>query len=80
MDAISDAMLDELAAAAVGSPGRRAVPADPIARPETPQEPGAGRETLAATLIGAGSWVHRARFRGVTSRPVGRLRERKESE
>jgi hypothetical protein len=40
-----DAILDELAAAAVGSPGRRAIPADPIARPETPQEPGTGWET-----------------------------------
>jgi hypothetical protein len=36
MNSISDALLDELAAVAVGSPGRLAVRADPIPRPETP--------------------------------------------
>jgi hypothetical protein len=76
---VSDALLDELAAA-VGSPGRLAVPADPIARPETPQEPGKGLAKLAATLIVTGSWSHRARFRGVTSQKAGRPCERKESE
>jgi hypothetical protein len=80
MDAISDAMLDELAAAVLGSPGRLAVPADPIARPETHQEPGKGLAKWAATLIVAGSWGHRTRSRGVTSRPVGRPGYRKESE
>jgi hypothetical protein len=80
MGAISDALLDELAAAAVGSPGRLAVPADAIARPETPPEPGNGLAKWAATLIVAGSWGHRARFRRFTSRPAGRPRYRKESE
>jgi hypothetical protein len=78
MGSISDAVLDELAAAVVGSPGRRAVPADPIARPETPQEAGKSLAKWAATLIVAGSWGHRARFRGATSRPAGRPRHRKE--
>jgi hypothetical protein len=73
-------LLDELAAAAVGSLGRLAVPTDPFARPETPQEPGKGLAKWAATLIVAGSWGHRARSRGVTRRPAGRPRERKESE
>jgi hypothetical protein len=80
MDSISDALLDELIAAAVESPGRLAVPADPIARPETPPEPGKDLAKLAATLIVAGSWGYRARFRGVTSRPAGRRRGRKELE
>jgi hypothetical protein len=80
MDAISDSVLDELAAAVIGSAGRVAVPADPIARPETPPARGKGLAKLAATLIVAGSWGHRARFRGVTSRPAVKLRERKQSE
>jgi hypothetical protein len=79
MDAISDALLDELAAV-VGSPGNLAVPADPIARPETPPEPGQGLAKLAATLIVTSPWAYRARFRGITSRQVGRPRERKELE
>jgi hypothetical protein len=78
-DAISDSVLDELAAAAVGATGRRAVPADPIARSETPQEPGKGLAQWAATLIVAGSWSRRARFRGVSSRQAGRPRDREES-
>jgi hypothetical protein len=80
MDTISDAVLDELAAAAVGWHGGLAVPADRIARPETPPEPGKGLAELAATLILTGSWGHLARFRGVMSRRAGRPRERKESE
>jgi hypothetical protein len=80
MDSFSEAVLDELAAAAVGRPGRPIIPADPIARPETPPEPGKGLAKLAATLIVAGSWGHLGRFRGVTSRRAGRPRERKESE
>jgi hypothetical protein len=80
MDTISDAALDELAAAVVGSPGRPAVPADPIARPETPPEPGKGLANWAATLVVAGSWGHRARFRVVMSRPAGSPRDRKESD
>jgi hypothetical protein len=80
MDAISDSLLDELAAVAIGWPGRRIIPAEPIARPEMPQEPGEGLAQLAATLVVAGSWAHRARFRGVTSRPAGRPRDRKGSE
>jgi hypothetical protein len=80
IDTISDRLLDELAAAVVGPPGRPVVPADPIARPETSQQPGNVLAKLAATLIVAGSWGHSARFRGVTSRPPGRPRDRKESE
>jgi hypothetical protein len=72
MGAVSDAVLDELAAAVVGSPGRLAVPTDPIARPETRPEPAQGLAKLAATLIVAGSWGHRARFRGATRRRAGR--------
>jgi hypothetical protein len=75
MDAISDSVLDELAVAVVGSPGRLAA-ADPIARPETPREPGKGLAKWAATLIVAGSWGQRARFQGVTIRLAGRPRRR----
>jgi hypothetical protein len=77
---ISDAVLDELAAAAIGLPGRMAVPADPFIRQERPREPGKGLAKWAATLIVAGSWGHRGRSRGVTSRRAGRPREREESE
>jgi RHS repeat-associated protein len=80
MDVISDAMLDELAAAVVRSPCRLAVSADSIARPECPPEPGKGLAKLAATLIVAGTWCHRDRFRRVTTRPARTLRYRKESE
>jgi hypothetical protein len=80
MDAMSDAMLDDLAAAVVGWPGRPAVPADPIARPEASREPAEGLARLAATLIVAGSWSHRARFRGATRRQAGRPRYRKRSD
>jgi hypothetical protein len=80
VDTISEALLEELPAAAVGSPGRLAVPADPIVRLETPQEPGKGLARLAATLIVAFSWDHRARFRGVTSRQARRPRCRKDAE
>jgi hypothetical protein len=80
MDSISDALLDELAAAAVGLACRLPVPTDSIARPETPQEPDNGLAKLAATLIVAGSWVHRGRFRGVTSWAAGRPRYRKDPE
>jgi hypothetical protein len=80
MDSISDALLDELAAAAVGLAGRLAVPVDPVARPAAPLEPGAGLMKLAATLIVAGSWGHRGRFRGVTSRPAGTPLYRKDPE
>jgi hypothetical protein len=80
MDTMSDRWLDEVAAAVVRSAGRVAVPADPIARSETPPGPGAGLARLAATLVVAGSWGHRPRFRRVTSRQAGRPRERKESE
>jgi hypothetical protein len=77
---ISDVVLDGLAAAVAGSPARLAVPADPIARPESPPEPGKGLTKLAVTLVVAGSWCHRARFPGVTSRPAGRPRYRKDPE
>jgi hypothetical protein len=80
MDTMSDGWLDELAAAVVVSSGRVAVPADPITRPETPPEPDKGLAKLAATLIVAGSWSHRARFRGATSRHAGRPGYHKESE
>jgi hypothetical protein len=73
-------VLDELSAEVAGWPGRTAVPADPIARPETPQVPGKGLAKWAAALVVAGSWGHRARFRCVTIRPAGRPRERKETE
>jgi hypothetical protein len=79
-DSFSDAVLDELAAEAVGLAGHRPVPADPIARLEPPPEPGKGLAKLAATLIVAGLWGHPARFRGATSRPAGRPRSRKDSE
>jgi hypothetical protein len=80
MDSISDALLDELAVAAIGLACRLPVPADSIARPESPQESGKGLAKLAATLIFAGSWGHRAHSRGVTSGPVGRPRYRKDPE
>jgi hypothetical protein len=80
MDSIPDALTDERAAAAFGSAGRLAVPVDPAARPAAPAEPGAGLAKLAATLIVAGSWGHRGRFRGVMSRPSGKLRCRKDPE
>jgi hypothetical protein len=80
MDSISDASLDEVAAAAVGSSVRLPVPADPIARPEPPPEPGKDLARLAATVIVAGSWGHRARFRAVTSRQAGRPRDRQDSQ
>jgi hypothetical protein len=74
MGALSDAVLDELAAAVVGSPRRLDVRSDPIARPETAQQPGTSLTKLAATLIVAGSWGYRARSRGVASRgPEGRV-------
>jgi hypothetical protein len=76
----SDVVLDGLAAAVVGSTARLGVPADPIARPETPPEPGKGLAKLAVTLVVAGSWGHRARFRRVTSQPAERPRYRKDSE
>jgi hypothetical protein len=80
IDSISDALLDELAAAAVGLAGGRPVPADPIARPETPREPREGMAHLAATLIVAGSWAHRARFRRPTIRQARTPRYRQDSE
>jgi hypothetical protein len=72
--------LDELAAAAVRSAGRLEVLAAPIARPETSQGRGKGMAHLAATLIVAGAWAHRARFRGATSRRARAPRYRKHSE
>jgi hypothetical protein len=80
MDARSDAALDELAAETIGWPGRPMVLADPIVEHETPRESGGGVAKLAATLIVAGSWCYGARFRGTSSRPVGRPGYRKESE
>jgi virginiamycin B lyase len=80
MDAMCDSVLDELAAATVGWPGLMAVPVDPVARPAAPPEPSVGLAKLAATLIVAGSWGHCGRFRGVTSRPAGRPRYRKDPE
>jgi hypothetical protein len=65
---VADAMLDELAAEAIGLPGWAAIPGDSTARPTPPREPGAGLAGLAATLIAAGSWGYRARFRSVRSR------------
>jgi hypothetical protein len=79
-DSITDALLGDWAVAAVGLAGRVALPADSIVRREEPQEPRDVLAKLAATLIVAGSWGHRARFRGVTSGPAGRLRYRKEPE
>jgi hypothetical protein len=79
-DSLSDAVLDELAAAAVGWPGRPIIPADPIVVRESPRELAGGLEKLAATLVVAGSWGQCVRFRGVASRPAGRLRDRKGSE
>jgi hypothetical protein len=75
----SDVTPDERAAA-VGWRKPMAVPGDPIARPANPREPGVALAKLAATLIVAGSWGHRARFRGVMSRSAGRPRDQKESE
>jgi hypothetical protein len=80
MDSISDGLTDELAAAALGLAGRLAVPADSIAGPETPREPHDVLAKLAATLIVAGSWAHRGRFRSVTSRQAGRPRYRNDPE
>jgi hypothetical protein len=77
---ISGAVLDELSAEVVGWLGRGAVPGDSTARLVRPRQPGAGLAGLAATLIVAGSWSHRARFRGVTRRQAGRPRYRKDSE
>ena len=64
---------------------RRGRVARPSGRPrrsdrpaEAPQEPGKALANLAATLIVAGSWGHRARFRGVTSRRAGWPRDRKD--
>jgi hypothetical protein len=82
MDAMSDSVLDELVAAAVGWSGVMAVPVDPVARPAAPPEPGAGLAKLAATLIVAGSWGHRGRFRDITRArgPARRPRYRKDPE
>jgi hypothetical protein len=77
-DAISDVVLDELATSAVRLPVRLAVSVDSIVRTEPSQEPGERLAKLAATLIVAGSWGHRARFGGVTSRQAGRRRDRTE--
>jgi hypothetical protein len=68
---VSDAVLDELAAEAVGLLGRAAVPHNSIARAQTPRQRGAGLAGLAATLIVAGSWGRRARFRGASGRRAG---------
>jgi hypothetical protein len=75
---VADTVLDELGAEAIGWPGWAAVPGDSTARPVPPHEPGAGLAGLATTLIVPGSRGHRARFRGVTSRPAGRPRYRKD--
>jgi len=72
------AALDELAAEAVGWPGRTDVPADPGAPPVTRPGPSGSLTRLAVTLVVAGSWGGRARFRGVTSRQAGRPRDSKE--
>jgi hypothetical protein len=80
IDSISEVWFDELAAAAVGLPGLPTVTADPIARAGSPQEPDEGLVKLAATLIVAGSWGYRARFRGAMSRGAGRPRDRKDLE
>ena len=75
----TDAAPDELAAA-VGWRWPMGVPGDPIARPANPREPGEALAKLGTALIVAGSWGHRARFRGATSRRAGRPRERERSE
>ena len=77
---ISDAVFDEPAAKAIGWPGRVAVPVDPSSDRRHREHPGEALPRLAAALILAGSWGHRARFRGVTSRRAGRPPEGKESE
>jgi hypothetical protein len=59
------AVLDELAVAVVGSPGRQIVRADAIVSQETPRQSGGGLAKLAVTLIAAVSRAHRARSRGV---------------
>ncbi len=64
MDSLSDTVLDELAADAVGWPGRTAVSSGPIARPAPSPEPGGGLTKLAATLIVAGSRGYLARSGG----------------
>jgi hypothetical protein len=74
-----DAAPGELAAA-IGWRRPMAVLGDPIVWPADPREPGEALAKLAATLIVAGSWGHRAGFRGITSRPAERPRERKQSE
>jgi hypothetical protein len=79
-DAMYDSVLDELVAAAVGWSGLMAVPVDPVARPAALPEPGAGLAKLAATLIVAGSWAHRGRFRDFTRGPARRPRYRKDPE
>jgi hypothetical protein len=61
---VSDAVRRELAAVAVGMPGRTIVLRDLTARPVR-LAPGAG---LAATVTVAGSWGQRARFRDVRGR------------
>jgi hypothetical protein len=77
-DAISDVVRDGQATSAVRLPVRLTVPVDSIVRTEPSQEPGERLAKLAATLIVAGSWGHRARFGGVTSRQAGRRRDRTE--
>jgi hypothetical protein len=80
MHAISDVVIDEVATSAVRLPKSLAIPFDLIVRSETPQEASGGLAKLAAILIVAGSWGHRARFRGVTSRQGVRPREPKKSQ
>jgi streptogramin lyase len=77
MDAISESVLDELAAAVVASPGRLAISADGIVRHETPRGSVGSLVKLAATVVVAGCWGHRARFRGASSRDATMRRDRK---
>jgi hypothetical protein len=79
-DSPPDALLDDLAADAVGFPGRLPIAVDAITRSEIMPERGEGLAKLAAILVVAGSWGYRAHFRGVTSWPAGTPRYRKESE
>lgn len=74
----TERQLAELAAEAVGWPGRMAVSADPIAPPATRPGPAGGPARLAAALVVAGSWAHRARLRAATSRRAERPRRSEE--
>jgi hypothetical protein len=67
---VSGMVLDELAVEAVGQTSGAAIVGGP----------GGGLAKLGATLIVAASWRHHWRFKGVTSRPSGRPRDRKKSE